>query len=145
MFNRPKRPEPDVIEVILGPRSTFNGVLRSDTSIRIDGIVEAGLIETPANVIITESGQVFCDIQAKNVSIRGRFSGTLQAQRAELLSGSYVSGALHVDSILLDDGAVFDGELHMQGALGQEQPSGRLPRPDGPLPVIPGPGGDEEA
>ncbi len=143
MFNRPKRPEPDVIEVILGPRSTFNGVLRSDTSIRIDGIVEAGLIETPANVIITESGQVFCDIQAKNVSIRGRFSGNLQAQRAELLSGSYVSGALHVDSILLDDGAVFDGELHMQGALGQEQPSGHLPRPDGPLPVIPGPSGDE--
>lgn len=139
MFSRSNRPEPDVIEVILGPRSTFNGVLRSDTSIRLDGVVEGGLIETPANVIVTETAQVFCDIRAKYVSIRGKVSGTIQADRAELLSGSHVSGALYVNSFLLDDGALLDGELHMQGAT--QEPRQSLPpqAPGGSLPVIPGP------
>lgn len=114
-FRRPNRPEPDVIEVIIGPRTTYNGVLRSDTSIRIDGVMESGMLETPANVILTESARVQAEIRARTVSIRGEFDGVIRADRAELLAGSHVSGVLFVKSFLLDDGATLDGELHMQG------------------------------
>ena len=58
MFARPQRPELDAIEVILGPRAVFSGALRSETSVRIDGTVEGGQIETPANVILTEGARV---------------------------------------------------------------------------------------
>jgi len=114
-FRRPNRPEPDVIEVIIGPRTTYNGVLRSDTSIRIDGVMESGMLETPANVILTESARVQAEIRARTVSIRGEFDGVIRADRAELLAGCHVSGVLFVKSFLLDDGATLDGELHMQG------------------------------
>ena len=115
MFRRSSRPQPDAIEVIIGPRATYNGVLRSDTSIRIDGVMESGMLETPANVILTESARVQAEIRARTVSIRGEFDGVIRADRVELLAGCHVSGVLFVKSFLLDDGAILDGELHMQG------------------------------
>jgi cytoskeletal protein CcmA (bactofilin family) len=138
LFRRSNRPEPDAIEVIIGPRASYNGTLRSDTSIRIDGLVESGLLQTPANVILTETARVSCEIYARTVSIRGRFNGIIRADRVELLAGCHVSGALYVNSFLLDEGALLDGELHMQGATEEAQP---VPQsgPNPPIPVVPGP------
>lgn len=111
-----QRPEPDAIEVIIGPRATFTGALHNDTSIRVDGVVEDGYLETPANIVLTETAQVHGELRCRTVSIRGRFTGTIHADRAELLSGCHVSGALYVNSFLMDEGALFDGELHMLDA-----------------------------
>ncbi|OIO98909.1 MAG: hypothetical protein AUK03_00455 [Anaerolineae bacterium CG2_30_64_16] len=119
-FLRQSRPAPDQIEVVIGRRATFSGNLRSDGSIRLDGTVEGGLIETPGNVLITESARVMVDIQAKTVSIAGVYKGTITAERVELLEGGRLWGAIKVSSFLLDDGAHFQGELLMQGAVDDE-------------------------
>ena len=143
MFGRTERPEPDAIEVIIGPRATFNGILRCDASIRIDGGVESGRIETLANVILTESARAECDITAKNVSIRGLFRGVLRAQRVELLSGSQVYGALHVGSFYMDDGVQMHAELDIQGS--RRKPVEASPRLESkaPIPVV-NPGNESE-
>ena len=135
MFRRSNRPEPDAIEVIIGPRATYNGVLRSDSSIRIDGVMESGMLETPANVILTESARVHAEIRARTVSIRGEFDGVIRADRAELLAGCHVSGVLFVKSFLLDDGATLDGELHMQG-VSQTAPPPLAENPRPPIPHV---------
>ncbi len=136
MFGRVQRPEPDAIEVIIGPRATFNGHLRCDTSIRIDGSVEGGHIETPANVILTETARVQCDITAKTVSIRGLYKGVLRADRVELLEGCQIYGALYVNSFYMDDGVLLRAELNIQGASSDKQFA--QPRPDrqANIPVI---------
>lgn len=126
MFGRTNRPSPDAIEVIIGPRATFSGTLRCDASVRIDGGVEAGHIETPANVILTETARVECNITAKNVSIRGTFRGIIRAQRVELLRGSQVYGALHVTSFFMDDGVQMHAELDIQS---EQQERGEPERP----------------
>lgn len=138
MFGRNQRPAPDAIEVIIGPRATFNGNLRCDASVRIDGAVEAGHIETPANVILTETARVQCDITAKAVSIRGRYKGTIRADRAELLEGSQIYGALYVNSFFMDEGVLLRAELNIQGGVAPEQEEELLapPRPD-PKAAIP--------
>lgn len=136
MFGRVQRPEADAIEVIIGPRATFNGHLRCDTSIRIDGSVEGGHVETPANVILTETARVQSDITAKTVSIRGIYKGVLRADRVELLEGSQIYGSLYVNSFYMDDGVLLRAELNIQGAGGEKQfPP---PRPDrqSSIPVI---------
>jgi cytoskeletal protein CcmA (bactofilin family) len=125
---RESRPAPDQIDVVLGPRATFNGQLRCDGSIRLDGTVEGGLIETPANVLITESGRVMADIKARTVSIAGAYKGSIVAERVELLEGGRLWGSINVRSFLLDEGAHFQGELLMQG--GEESVSLPPPRPD---------------
>lgn len=129
MFGRGQRPEPDAIEVILGPRATFNGHLRCDASVRIDGSVEGGQIETPANVVLTESARVQCDIIAKTVSIRGIYKGTLRADRVELLQGSQIYGTLQVNSFYMDEGVLMRAELHIQGLLPEEK-TPLAPRPE---------------
>ncbi len=114
MFRRDSRPSPDQIEVVIGPRATFSGQLRCDGTIRIDGTVEGGTIETPANVLITDAARVMVDIQAKTVSIAGAFKGNITADRVELLEGGRLWGTINVRSFLLDEGAHFQGELIMQ-------------------------------
>ncbi len=137
MFGRTKRPEPDAIEVIIGPRATFNGDLRCDTSIRIDGAMEKGRVETPANVVLTETARVQADIRARTVSIRGIYKGELHADRLELLEGAQVYGALHVNSFYMDDGVLLQAELNMQGALvnGPAVPPAAQ-KPKGPIPLL---------
>lgn len=123
MFNRARRPEPDAIEVIIGPRAIFSGQLHCDASVRIDGAVDDGQIETPANVIITEMAQVRCNIKAKAVSIRGLFRGVIHAERVELLEGSQIYGSLNVHSFFMDEGVLMQAELNIKN-------------PDGALPLI---------
>lgn len=114
MFGRPQRPEPDAIEVIIGPRAIFSGQLQCDASIRIDGAVDDGQIETPANVVITDMAQVRCNITAKTVSIRGIFRGIIHAERVELLRGSQIYGSLNVHSFFMDEGVLMQAELNIE-------------------------------
>ena len=88
---------------MIGPRATFSGTLQCDASIRIDGAIDQGRIVTPANVILTETANVQCDILAKTVSIRGQFNGVIQADRVEMLDGSQVQGVLNVNSFYMDE------------------------------------------
>ena len=115
VFRPNPRPAPDQIEAIIGPRATFEGRLRCDGSIRIDGTVESGTIETLGNILITETGRVIAEITAKTVSVAGAFKGTITADRVELLEGGRLWGTIRVQSFLLDEGALFDGQLLMQG------------------------------
>lgn len=136
MFGRVQRPEPDAIEVTLGARATFAGSLRSETSIRIDGTVDGGLIETHANVILTEGARVTCEIVAKTVSISGAFQGSIRADRVEMLAGSRVSGVLNVNSYFVDGGADLQAEVRVRGApRPASAPSVRGAAP-GTLPVV---------
>ena len=133
MFGRTSRPEPDAIEVLIGLRATFSGRLQCDASIRIDGAVEQGHIETPANVILTETAMVNCDIVAKVVSIRGKFKGLIQADRVELLNGSQVGGVLNVNSFYMDDNVLMRAAVNIRAeALAEVKPP---PPPLNPIDV----------
>jgi len=120
VFRRDSRPAPDQIEVVIGRRATFNGQLRCDASIRLDGTVEGGLIETAGNVLISESARVMADIVARTVSVAGAYKGTITADRVELLEGARLWGTVNVRTFLLDEGAHFHGELVMQTAEPEE-------------------------
>ena len=133
MFGRESRPEPDQIEVVLGPRASFTGHLRCDGSIRLDGVVEGGSIETPANVIVTPEAKVIADITARNVSVAGAVKGVITAERVELLDGGRIWGKVNAVSFLLDEGGFLRGELVMQGEAPEEPFI--IPPPEAPIPI----------
>ena len=114
LFGRSTRPEPDAIDVVIGPRATFTGSLQCDASIRVDGAVDQGRIVTPVNVIISDTANVQCDIVAKTVSIRGRFKGVIQADRVEMLDGSQVQGVLNVNSFYMEENAVLRAAVNIR-------------------------------
>ena len=121
IFRRDRRPEPDRIELTIGPNVTLSGEIRCEGSVRIDGVIDGGRIQTLANVIIGENAQVEADIEADTVSVAGVYKGDLRAKRVELLDGGRMWGTIRVESFLLDEGGYMRGELIM---LGEEESSG---------------------
>lgn len=102
-------------ELVLGPNAYFKGLLQCGDTIIIEGVVEDSRIETSANIIVAETAQVRCDFSARIVSIRGRYSGTLIADRAEILVGAEVDGQVHVNTIYIDENAVMNAEMYLLG------------------------------
>lgn len=119
MFGRKEKPpvhtmSAEKIETIIGPTADFNGHLKSDGGIRIEGTFE-GLIESAGNIIVGESAKVLADISARNVSVAGSVKGNVTANgRLEILSTGRVWGDIHVTSFLIDEGGVFRGQSLMQ-------------------------------
>lgn len=116
MFGREKpAPAPtDKIENVLGASASFNGHLKADGGIRIDGTFE-GTIETASNIIVGEGARVLADITARNVSVAGSIKGNVQATgRLEILATGRVFGDINVTSLLIDEGGVFRGQSIMQ-------------------------------
>jgi cytoskeletal protein CcmA (bactofilin family) len=135
LFRRNSRPAPDQIDVVIGPRATFDGRLRCEGSVRLEGAVEGGSIETLGNVLISEGARVMADIKAKTVSVAGAYKGNITADRVELLEGGQLWGIINVQTFLLDEGAHFHGELVMQGAETQDPFMPARPEPGAEIPM----------
>lgn len=103
------------IENILGPSGSFQGHLKAEGNIRIDGYVE-GSIETTGNVIVGEAAQVLADITASNIQVWGAVKGNINASgRLEILPTGRVWGEIKVASLLIDEGGLFRGKSIMAG------------------------------
>jgi cytoskeletal protein CcmA (bactofilin family) len=113
VFGKRKSHNVDGIEAIIGPATSFNGHLKCDSSVRIDGFYE-GTIETAGNVIIGEGAQVVADITAENVSAAGAVKGNITARgRLEILPTARVWADIAVTSFLIDEGGFFRGKIIM--------------------------------
>ncbi|UCC89104.1 MAG: polymer-forming cytoskeletal protein [Anaerolineales bacterium] len=116
MFGKSNKNLPlDRIETIIGPNTNFEGHLKCDGSVRIDGVCEGGVIETVGNVIVSPDAMVAADIVARNVSVSGAVTGKIKASdRLEILSTGRVWGDVEVGSFLLDEDGYFRGQLVMK-------------------------------
>jgi cytoskeletal protein CcmA (bactofilin family) len=128
VFGKRKKHNTDKIEAVIGPATSFNGHLKCDGSVRIDGLCE-GSIETAGNVIIGEEAKVVADITAENVSVSGAVKGSITARgRLEILPTGRVWADITVTSFLIDEGGFFRGGLVMSG---ETEPSFEAPKPAG--------------
>lgn len=115
MFGMRKEPEPTATEVdnILGPNTSYNGTIKSDGNIRIEGIYQ-GHIETAGNVVVGPDARVVADIVANAVQIQGAVRGDINAKgRLEITSRGRVWGDVTVSALLIDEGGVFLGKCIM--------------------------------
>ena len=118
------------IENVLGPTATFQGRLKAEGNVRIDGYFD-GAIETAGNVIVGESGKVLADITANNVQVWGAVKGAICATgRLEILPTGRVWGDIRVTSLLIDEGGLFRGKSVMAG---DEQEPFLIEGPEGPI------------
>jgi cytoskeletal protein CcmA (bactofilin family) len=101
-----------VIESVVGPNTYFKGEVQGDGGLRIEGILE-GVVDITGNLVITESGKVFADIKANNISIAGAVKGNIAANRVEILDTGRVWGDLDIKSLLINEGAYIRGQTVM--------------------------------
>ncbi|AIS52048.1 hypothetical protein TKV_c08660 [Thermoanaerobacter kivui] len=104
---------PDKIDTVIGKNSTFEGTIKSQGTLRIDGNF-TGQIETKGNIIIGESAKVEANITTDNIILSGEVKGNIFAKgQLQLTSTGKLSGDIEVQNLIIEDGAIFDGKCKM--------------------------------
>ena len=94
----------------------FIGELRFRDTFRIDGRLK-GKVVSEHTLIVGETGQVDAEIECAVISIKGTVSGRVAARdRIELLSGARVQATLISPRLVIEEGAVFQGQCDMGSA-----------------------------
>lgn len=132
------------MDAFLGLGSKVDGKLVLEGAGRIEGQVE-GEISAQDTLTIGESAVVNAKISGTSIIIEGRVTGDVCArQRLELRATSRVQGNISAPCLVVQDGAVFEGQCSMSGAEGAAHDEKRpLPtaltaerRPDSPVHVV---------
>jgi cytoskeletal protein CcmA (bactofilin family) len=100
-------------ETVIGDGATIEGTVRSDRSIRILGAVQ-GEIESRDRVVVEESAKVAARISAEHVTVLGEVNGSIEcAGRLEIASSARVTGEVSASTLVIQEGAFFEGNLKM--------------------------------
>ena len=103
------------MKTLVGKGSNFNGSLKVEGGIRIDGQVE-GQIETNGTLVIGKEGLLKAEIRAKDAIIGGKVIGNIVASnKIELQSGAHYSGDIKCRGLIIDSDVFFDGTSKMLG------------------------------
>ena len=104
----------DQVETIVGRESAVEGTIRSEHSIRIQGVAQ-GEIECKRAVYVEDGARVSAKVTAAEVTISGELEGQVfSSGRVEIKPSGRVTGEINAASLVMLEGAFFDGELHMQ-------------------------------
>jgi len=98
---------------IIGSGASFNGVLKVNGSLRVDGDVE-GQVAVTEGLVVGPSGVVKADVSADSAVVTGRIYGQVRVRgKVQLLKGARLEGDVHSSSFQIEDGAVFQGNCIM--------------------------------
>lgn len=121
MFGKKKNPGTPLVlsqekfDTLIGRHTEFEGSLRLNESIRIDGRVVGHVnssSDQQVSVVVGPSGEVVGDIVAQRVIVAGKVAGNICAHdRVELHAGCFVQGDLKYASIAIEHGARVQGLL----------------------------------
>jgi len=94
--------------------SEFEGKLCFKDTVRIDGIFR-GEISSENTLIVGETGQIDATISSTVVVISGAVTGDIHAsQQIVLHKTARVDGDLQAPSVVMEEGALFNGKLSMK-------------------------------
>ena len=100
---------------LFGSSLVFKGELSADEEIIIQGTVEGTIAHHKKNVTIGKHGRVFALIHANSVTIEGRVDGDIHGDEFVVMTeGSEVNGNIFCPRISMEDGARFNGTIHMR-------------------------------
>jgi len=101
------------LNTIIGRGTVFEGVIRVENSVRIDGTFKGELICSGA-LTIGQSGQVYAQLQGQEVYLNGVVRGRIQAEKVRLDSQARFIGDITTSDLGIAEGAVFHGRCSME-------------------------------
>jgi len=98
---------------IIGQSTYVEGTIKSDGNIRVDGRIK-GTINTTASFIVGITGVIEGQTQASSITISGKYDGIIVCNEKLILeSNSNVTGDLNTKRLVIEDGAIFNGNCKM--------------------------------
>jgi cytoskeletal protein CcmA (bactofilin family) len=101
---------------VLPPGTVLEGTLRAREPVRIAGTLE-GTLEADGAVVVESGGRLLARVVASELSVAGLLDGQLQCGGCLAVGASgLVKGTMQVGTLRIEDGALLDGQIQMQGA-----------------------------
>ena len=100
---------------VVDEHSTFDGTFKSSRDLRVDGDLR-GAVECAGTLFVTESGRVSATIATDHLDVAGEVSGEIRCRgRLQILATGRVRATVSTGSLVIQEGAVFEGQLDMAG------------------------------
>ena len=99
----------------IGLSTQVSGEFRGNDDLTISGHFHGKISLRKNSLLIEKSGKVNAEVTIRNVTIRGKFDGSIQASgRVDIRSGASVNGDIQTARISIEDGAQYKGSIKMQ-------------------------------
>ena len=95
--------------------SSFEGSFRSQKDLRVEGEVK-GTITCDGTLFVAEGATVSATIDAEHVTVAGDVHGEVRCRgRLQILPSGRVRARVATGSLVIQEGAIYEGELEMAG------------------------------
>lgn len=109
----------------VGSGTSLNGEVTFKAMWRIDGQFSGRIASENGTIIVGNSGQVDANVEVAIATIHGTVNGDVTAtQRLELGRTARVNGNIQTPSLLIEQGAVFEGSCRMLQAIAATEKQG---------------------
>ena len=110
--------------------STIKGELHFEDTFRVDGRVE-GKVVSKGDLVVGEGGEVDAEIRVGRLFVSGTVRGRVVAKRVEFAAGGKVFADVETPSLIVEEGAFFQGSCAMagEGAEGADAKIKKMPLP----------------
>ena len=106
--------DPHVPESVttIGRTIVVRGDVRSDEHLIIDGRIDGHVLAPKHGVAVGRYGRVAKEVVARTITVLGTVQGRLTAtERVELLASGRVEGRIVAETVIIDEGALFNGRI----------------------------------
>lgn len=128
----PQQQQPESTSVI-DQYSSFDGTYNSSRDLRVEGQVK-GTIVCKGSVHVAQGANVNAAVDADSISVAGELDGEITCRgRLELLPTGRVKGHISTQSLVIHEGAVYEGDMEMGGSGSRARRNRSADRPELPL------------
>jgi cytoskeletal protein CcmA (bactofilin family) len=127
---------PTDLRSFLGEGTEISGEIKFTEIMRVDASITGTILSDSGSLLVMERGRIKATVQAGAVEVSGIIEGTVTAKTSvKIHSSGRIYGDIYTPSLIIENGAVFDGKCHMldgkegKGTLQGGQKS--LPSADG--------------
>ena len=98
----------------LGPSFTLKGEITCHEDITIHGKVNGQITMTQGAIVVAPTGSTEANLNGIRITIHGKVKGDIVAsEHLELTDTAVVTGMISAPSLVIRDGATFDGVIDM--------------------------------
>jgi cytoskeletal protein CcmA (bactofilin family) len=112
---------------VIDRNSIFDGTFQTTRDLRVEGEVK-GTIECKGTLFVATGATVGAKVEADNVTVAGDLNGEIRCRgRLQIMPSGKVRGKVVTQTLVINEGALYEGQLEMTASDKRLQPA--PPRP----------------
>ena len=107
--------------------SSIEGTFTTSRDVRIEGVVR-GKVQCQGLLYIAEGADIDATVEAASITVAGKLSGEVTCGgKFQITASGRVTATVTTESLVIDEGAFFEGDLNMRSSSGNA--AARQPEP----------------